>query len=180
MFQSVGVFKCQSPVIQPPLAITELLTSSEQKGFWRKSNRAKFLCVGFCLPCSFTELRESWWEAEHTAKGSVSWRISWLCKAACVANHSYSSLNGRVEPPDIFHSSLGLTGLKPVILLSINSCNEDSFQQLCVYLHEHTSPAVILLAVLQETTEHSNRNITATAHHGIQLSGSDSPLMQFV
>lgn len=40
----------------------------------------------------------------------------------CVANHSYSSLNGRVEPPDIFHSSPGLTGLKPVILLSINSC----------------------------------------------------------
>lgn len=65
--------------------------------------------------------------AEHTAIGHGAFclgeYLGYIRKLfGFVANHNYSSLDDRVES-SIFHSSFGLSGLKPVILLSINySC----------------------------------------------------------
>lgn len=56
-------------------------------------------------------------------QGFLSCKISWLCKKIAFANHNYYSLNDGVESSNIFYSGVGLSGLKPVILLSINySC----------------------------------------------------------
>lgn len=56
--------------------------------------------------------------------------------------------------------------------------NIDFFQQLSTDLHEHTSLAITLLAMQQETIKHTSRNITLIAYHGIEISGSDSSLTE--
>lgn len=65
--------------------------------------------------------------AEHTAIGHRAFcfgkYLGYIRKLLVFANHNYSSLDDRVESSNILHSGLGLSGLKPVILLSSNySC----------------------------------------------------------
>lgn len=63
--------------------------------------------------------------AEHTAIGHRAFclgkYLGYIRKLLVfVANHNYSSLDGGIESSNILDSSLGLLGLKLVILLSIN------------------------------------------------------------
>lgn len=93
-----------------------------------KSDRAEFLCVwDFVYLVLYRALRNLVRErAWHSTLPGAPCPGKYLgCRRrllVCVSNQSYSALNDRVEPPGIFHSSLGLAGLKPVILLPANSC----------------------------------------------------------
>lgn len=85
------------------------------------------MCVGFCLSCSLqnSEKPGEGESMDSTLPGAPCPGKYLGCRRrllVCVSNQSYSALNDRVEPPGIFHSSLGLAGLKPVILLPANSC----------------------------------------------------------
>lgn len=69
-------------------------------------------------------MRESAWQSTLPRAPCLGKHPGYIRRSlVCVANHNYSSLNDRVEPSNIFHSSLGLSGLKPVILLSTKSCH---------------------------------------------------------
>lgn len=86
------------------------------------------MCVGFCFTLFLHRtlrnlVRESVWQSTLPRARCLGKHLGYIRRLlVCVANRSYSSLNDRVEPSNIFHSSLGLSGLKPVILLSTKSC----------------------------------------------------------